>query len=112
MFQMFINVDIFISAPTFHNLLCAVRTRLLSVYSQSFPPTSFHCILCRQSCGRTVAKISILGSDYQSALLQTIPEQFVPSQLGGPLLLENEDFDFDTSPGGPLYTPPSATYTP
>jgi len=55
---------------------------------------------------RTVAKISILGSDYGAALAETIPPDSLPVQFGGPMELVNGPFAFDTGPGGALYTPP------
>lgn len=51
----------------------------------------------------TLAKISLSGGNYMDTLLKDLEFENIPSILGGGFTLYNEPFDFDTTPGGPLY---------
>lgn len=52
----------------------------------------------------TAAKIRIHGSDYYSAMLEDVEDQYIPTQFGGSfeVKVDDEEFVFDTSPRGPL----------
>eukprot|EP01041_Mallomonas_annulata_P007024 gene7024-14292_t len=51
----------------------------------------------------TAAKLSLLGTDYYSSLIEDISIDMLPTQFGGSNNIENENFIFDTAIGGSLY---------
>jgi len=98
-----------------------IAGKIITVASDNYPEVMAKCYLVNPPwifppifafvklflAAKTVAKIKVMGHDFQKSIAQEVPLSSVPDFLGGTLSNFNRPLPIDTSEGSPLWSPPS-----